>query len=118
MQWTPTISYNNNLFGNNVPALDGVDGNVVSVPTNTDVFVGYATQGDYSTDGRFQLLPSSPAIGAADDGSDCGAFENNLNTYVLSGIPNRAPVIYNVVAPLQGTVQDGINVTIKARSVE
>jgi hypothetical protein len=107
------FSVNNNIFlsgsavmgGNNVVFLNNLspsvalpagNGNVNSVSL-TNVFVGYPTQGANSADGRFQLKPASPAIGAGLSGVDCGMF-GGPNPYRLSGIPD-VPAFYQLSAP-------------------
>jgi len=52
-----------------------------------DVFIGMGT-----TDGKWQLKPNSPAIGAGVNGIDCGMFGGDF-PYILSGVP-AIPTIY------------------------
>jgi hypothetical protein len=71
-----------------------------------------------STDGQWQLLAGSPAIGAGETVSgitpDCGAF-GTADPYRLSGIP-PVPTIYSLTVP--GTVGVGqpLNITVSTRS--
>lgn len=88
-------------------------GNVGNVDMST-VFVGYPTQGSYSTDGRWQLKAGSPAIGAGEGGIDCGMFGGSL-PYVLSGQP-AIPRIYEAIVPTAGSTVSGLPVIIKAKS--
>ncbi|HNY02790.1 MAG TPA: hypothetical protein PKG48_09400, partial [Bacteroidales bacterium] len=77
----------------------------------TDVFLGTNST---STDGQWQLAVGSPAIGAGNDGSDCGIF-GGATPYVLSGLPS-IPAIYEINMPSAGTSANGINVTVKAKT--
>jgi hypothetical protein len=88
-------------------------GNLGNVDMST-VFVGYPTQGSYSTDGRWQLKAGSPAIGAGEGGIDCGMFGGPL-PYVLSGLP-AIPRIYEAIVPTAGSTTSGLPVIIKAKS--
>lgn len=56
-----------------------------------------------STDGKYSLLPTSPAVGAGLNGVDCGAY-GGASPYVLSGMPANIPSIYEVQAPSTGFV--------------
>ena len=79
--------------------------------TNVDmstVFVGG------STDGRWQLAPGSPAIGAGINGEDVGMFGGD-DAYVLSGLP-AIPAIYFFNAPLSGSSSQGLPVHVKIKS--
>jgi hypothetical protein len=88
-------------------------GNVGNV-NMANVFVGYPTQGSYSTDGKWQLKAGGPAIGAGEGGIDCGIFGGPL-PYVLSGLP-AIPRIYEAVVPTAGSTSSGLPVIIKAKS--
>jgi len=88
-------------------------GNVGNLNMET-VFVGYPTQGTYSTDGRWQLKPAGPAVGAGEGGIDCGLFGGTL-PYVLSGLP-PIPRIYEAIIPTAGSSVSGLPVIIKAKS--
>jgi hypothetical protein len=88
-------------------------GNVGNVDMST-VFVGYPTQGSYSTDGLWQLKADGPAIGAGEGGIDCGMFGGPL-PYVLSGLP-AIPRIYEAIVPSAGSTTSGLPVIIKAKS--
>lgn len=87
------------ILANNIS--DGIDfgtdnGNQENVDMST-VFLGYPDQGSFSTDGRWQLTGGSPAIGAGENGVDCGMFGGS-DPYVLSGLPN-IPAIYSFTSP-------------------
>jgi hypothetical protein len=108
-----TVTQNNNVYFNNI-------GNGTQFPTGngnqqninmTDVFIGLTGN---STDGQWQLITGSPAIGAGNDGTDCGMF-GGATPYVLSGLPG-IPAIYEINMPSAGTSTDGINVTVKAKT--
>ena len=88
-------------------------GNVGNV-NMANVFVGYPTQGVFSTDGKWQLKAGSPAIGAGEGGIDCGMFGGPL-PYVLSGLP-AIPRIYEALVPTAGSTVSGLPVIIKAKS--
>jgi len=77
------------------------------------VCIGYPEQGDYSPDARWQLAPNSPAIGAADDGGDCGMY-GGATPYILSGLPPQ-PIIYELNVPLNADPA-GLNVNLKAKT--
>lgn len=108
-----SVSRNNNVFFNNIgsgtqfPTGNGNQQNI----NMTDVFVGATGN---STDGQYQLKPGSPAIGAGNDGTDCGIF-GGITPYVLSGLP-AIPAIYEINMPSTGTSTNGINVTVKAKT--
>jgi hypothetical protein len=75
----------------------------------SNIFVGLTGN---SPDGQWQLKPLSPAIGAGEDGVDCGIF-GGAYPYKLSGMP-PIPAIYDFDAPSlpSGT----ISVSLKAKS--
>lgn len=64
-----------------------------------------------SDDGKWQLLDSSSAKGAATHGGDCGAF-GGATPYVLSGIPMFLPHITEALVPARPT--DG-KITVKLK---
>ena len=108
-----SVSRNNNIFYNNI-------GNSTQFPTEnynlqnvimTNVFIGATGN---STDGQWQLKPTSPAIGKGHDNTDCGMFGGE-SPYILSGLPS-IPAIYEVTMPTTGTSNNGINVTVKAKT--
>jgi hypothetical protein len=105
-----TISYN--IFGE-----DGTDanGNQYNVDMNL-VFADYDGSLDLSTDGKWELMAGSPALGAGNGGVDCGAFGGSA-PYILSGVPNL-PHIYEADVPASATTDSGLQVTIKVKSGE
>jgi len=108
-----TVQYNNNVFFNNIGSgtqFPAGNGNQQYVDM-TGVFVGATGN---STDGQYQLNPYSSAIGAGNDGTDCGLF-GGVTPYVLSGLP-AIPAIYEINMPSSGTSASGINVTVKAKT--
>ena len=105
------IAYN--LVAGTLPAGDYGPGNIGNVDMST-VFIGYPAQGNYSSDGRWQLKPDGPAVGAGEGGIDCGMFGGPL-PYVLSGLP-AIPRIYEAVVPVAGSTSTGLPVIIKAKS--
>lgn len=87
-------------------------GNIGGV-TSENVFIDYAGTLGYSNDGKWQLKTDSPAIGAGEGGTDCGAF-GGLTPYVLSGLP-AVPHIFEAIVPTAGSSQSGLPVTIKVK---
>lgn len=80
-----------------------------SLVSMTNVFVSTGT-----TDGKWQLASSSPAIGAGLGGIDCGMYGGN-DPYVLSGIAD-IPVITAITVPARASVTNGLNVQVNIRS--
>ena len=105
-------TFSHNLFVGTNPSLsvlDGIDGNQIGVDPN--LFVGLSGN---STDGQYQLSQNSVAIGAGGGGTDCGIFGGD-DPYRLSGIP-PIPTIFELEVPINATIQDGLNITIKAKA--
>jgi hypothetical protein len=72
--------------------------NYKTATINTQCFVGYKPQGDYSNDDRYMLLKNgSIASGAGENSVDCGMFGGS-HPYKLSGIP-AIPSFYKLDAP-------------------
>jgi hypothetical protein len=88
-------------------------GNIASVNMGA-VFTGFSDPAGFSTDGRWQLKPDGPAVGAGEGGIDCGMFGGSL-PYVLSGLP-AIPHIYEVIVPTAGSTHTGLPVIIRAKS--
>ena len=109
---TNCIIYDN-VFHSPAALPTGSYHNLTNVPLDS-LFVGYPTQGAYSFDSRFQLLPYSPAKGYATGGVDCGAY-GGVELYKLSGLP-FIPLIYQINAPNAATSSSGLNVNIKVRA--
>lgn len=110
--------FSSNTFFNNIAQNTGVpagNGNVQNVPLN-DVFVGALTATGFSSDGRYLLKSTSPAIGAGTlNGTavDCGAFGGPA-PYILSGMPS-IPSVYDLNAPAQVVFgAASINVSVSA----
>jgi len=110
----------NNIYENNVMCAEwapDTEENVV-LDDNSNIFFEDNPQYDndtkYSTDGRFQLAPDSPAKGAGANGVNCGAF-SGISNYVLSGIPG-GPVIYD--ADIPAVADEELPVTIKVKVQE
>jgi hypothetical protein len=63
---------------------------------------------------NFHLKPGSPAFGAGQGGVDLGIYGGNT-LYDDNGYPG-IPAIYYLDVPYNGSQQNGVNVTIKAKS--
>lgn len=103
--------------GNNV-----IQNNVLSTPERyknstypNNYYVGATVENTFvnegSDDGKWQLLDTSAAKGAATHGGDCGAF-GGATPYVLSGIPMFLPHITEALVPAKPT--DG-KITVKLK---
>jgi hypothetical protein len=79
--------------------------------SSTTLFEGAAGN---STDGQYQLKATSPALGAGQNGIDCGIF-GGTTPYILSGIP-PIPTIYQLNAATSATTSGGLQVEIKVKS--
>lgn len=102
---------NNSVFSYNIGSSTqwgSSNGNLSNVDMGT-VFVGATGN---STDGQWQLKANSPALGAGENGVDCGMF-GGASPYILSGMPN-IPAIYYLNTPM--VPSDIIDVAIKAKS--
>jgi len=80
----------------------------------SEVFVDFAGNQGYSTDGRWQLKTGGPASGAGENGIDCGMFGGSA-PYILSGLP-PVPRIYEAVIPTSGSSVSGLPVIIKVKA--
>lgn len=99
----------NNTFTHNLDfstSFGTQDGNQSNVNMST-VFVGTG-----STDGYYQLKAGSPAIGAGENGIDCGVF-GGAYPYVLSGMPSIPSIYYISVPSIPTNVLD---VAIRAKN--
>ncbi len=96
-------SFNNLCDGTQYPNSNNNQQNV----DMTSVFVDY----DSYVDNEYILAPGSPAIGAAINGGDCGAFGDY--PYILSGMPEIPAIFEATVIPFGSTT---IPVNIKASS--
>ncbi len=106
-----------NNISYNLLANDGTDsnGNQYNIDMNL-VFADYNNALGLSSDGKWDLLAGSLAIGAGINGTDCGAFYGPTS-YVLSGVPNL-PHIYEAEVPASATSDSGLQVSIKVKSGE
>ena len=102
-----TFSYNI-CTGTQFPSGNNNQQNV----NNASIFVGYPTQGSYTSDNKFELLAASPAEGTGNGGVDCGVF-GGTQPYILSGIP-PIPTIYKFESP--NVVTGNFNITVSTRS--
>jgi hypothetical protein len=99
----------NNLVSNSqLPATNGNQ-----TYNETALFVGLAGAGN-SPDGQYKLKTDSPYKTAGFNGAEPGAFGGN-EPYVLSGIP-AIPTIYDLQGDAVGSKQNGLKITIKART--
>ncbi len=102
----PNVSYNISITDH-----FGTDNNNQANVSEASLFLGTLTE---STDGKWQLKESSPAIGAGEGGVDCGAF-GGPQPYILSGLP-VGPVIYELNVSSYATEDNKLPVTIKVKS--
>jgi len=110
------------IFSNNIVHLSPINGQVAAtIPSNlslsdlSNIYVGYPNNpNNLALDARNQLAPNSPARGAGENGTDCGAFGGD-DPYVLSGIPD-IPSIYQLTVPSQVPQNGTLNVQIKAKT--
>lgn len=96
-------SYNNIITDGSLPPTNS---NQLNVDLNT-VFVDYAN-------GNYHLKPGSPAIGAGLNGVDIGIYGGST-PFIDGGLP-PLPSIYYLDVPINGSTQNGVNITIKAKS--
>lgn len=80
--------------------------------SNVDMNTVFTLSG--SSDGYWILKAGSPAIGAGDDGGDCGVFDGDY-PYKLSGLP-PIPAIYYYKSPAIGSDITSVPVRIKIKS--
>lgn len=112
--FTNSPIYFNTMQNNigNASQFGTIDGNQ-SISNMATIFT-YAPSGE-NIDNHYRLLqPSSPAIAAGLNGTDCGIFGGN-DPYKLSGLP-AIPAIFNANIPVGGTTTGGINIDIKGKS--
>lgn len=142
---TPSIVINSNSFKNNIVAKNtiilNINNGIISPSIDFNTGAG-ANQFDYSgsynnklepalattlfiggtsPDGQYKLLPLSntPPNYVGDDGADRGVFGGIVPEfrYTLSGLA-PIPVIYEVYTTGIATPQNGLPVTIKARTIK
>ncbi len=110
------VQNSGNTFRNNLTIRNTIPpgtGNQTSIDPNL-VFIDFNGSLGYSTDGKFQLNPAGPAVGAGENGTDCGVFGGTAS-YVLSGLA-PIPRIYEADVPASGSAATGLPVTIKVKS--
>ena len=101
-------TYKYNLFaGSSVPSGTG---NVANVDMDA-VFTDFTNK---NVDNDFVLKEDSPASGAGENGTDCGAFGGD-QPYVLSGIPG-VPHIYDAIIPTSASGDSGLKVYLKIKT--
>ncbi len=114
----PLADYNLFLTNEDEQAvLDVISGgnNTVSPVSAIDnVFIGYPDNSGLAPDEIYKLANNSPALNAAKDGTNLGAFQEN-NGYVLSGIP-FIPNIYKLELGNPATTQEGVVIKIAAKA--
>ena len=107
----------NNVIQNNVLSVAEryIDTNDMFKGYPNNYYVGATVENTFvnegSDDGKWQLLSTSAAKGAATHGGDCGAF-GGATPYVLSGIPMFLPHITEALVPVKPT--DG-KITVKLK---
>lgn len=110
-------SFTNNVIQNNVFSVPEryIDSNDMFKDYPNNYYVGATVANTFvnegSDDGKWQLLSTSAAKGAATHGGDCGAF-GGATPYVLSGIPMFLPHITEAFVPVKPT--DG-KITVKLK---
>lgn len=89
--------------------------NTIGNTNGAELLVGFPSNpNNLQEDARYQLAPNSPARGAGENGTDCGAFGGD-DPYVLGGIPDIPSIYYLNVQP--SVPQGGtLNVQIKAKT--
>jgi hypothetical protein len=102
----PDISYNISISDH-----FGTSNHNQANVSESALFLGALTE---STDGKWQLKPESPAIGAGESSIDCGAF-GGPQPYILSGLP-VGPVIVELNVSGYSTGDNKLPVTIKVKS--
>jgi hypothetical protein len=104
------VTPGNNTFMHNLfrtAPVPATNGNMVNVDMS-DMFVGG------TADGQWRLASGAAAIGAADDGSDCGAYGGSA-PYRMSGVP-PIPSIIGLTAPHTVDLGAPLPVTLSART--
>lgn len=109
--YTPFI-LQKNIFKKNYTQL--LPSNYINVDFTNMYFAYPNNPNNLQEDARYQLAPNSPAKGAGENGTDCGAFGGD-DPYVLSGIPS-IPSIYQLTVPNQVPQNGTLNIQIKAKT--
>jgi hypothetical protein len=116
---TQTV-YNNIVYGGSVGGVDAASFNNISNSTQFPASNGNLQNkapGDIfenHTAFNYPLKSGSPAIGAGFNGTDCGIYGGD-NGFVDNG-RTWLPLIYEITVPPTVNVEDGLDVTVKARS--
>lgn len=105
-----SITVISNNISNNLTLANQLTGNNNQLYDPNQLFVGAGN----STDGQYAIKVDSPYKTAGFQGVEPGVFGGN-SPYVLSGLP-PFPVILNLSADSFGTQQNGLNVSIKAKT--
>lgn len=105
------ITINSNNVSYNLTSVNQLSGNGNQIYDPNQLFIGPTGN---STDGQYQLKTDSPYLTAGFQGVEPGIFGGN-SPYILSGLP-PLPVILNLSADSFGTQQNGLNVSIKAKT--
>ena len=104
------VAAGNNVFMHNLFS-------TAPVPADNGNQVNVAMAGMFAggtVDHQWQLAIGAPAIGAGDNGADCGAFGGSA-PYRLSGVPS-IPSIFGLTAPHTIALGEELPVTMSARS--
>ena len=105
-----SITVISNNISNNLTLANQLTGNNNQLYDPNLLFVGAGN----STDGQYAIKVDSPYKTAGFQGVEPGIFGGN-SPYVLSGMP-PFPIILNLSADSFGTQQNGLNVSIKAKT--
>lgn len=106
-----SITVNSNNVTNNLTAANQLTENGNQIFDPNQLFVGATGN---STDGQYQIKTDSPYLTAGFQGVEPGIF-GGVSPYILSGLP-PLPVILNLSVDSFGTQQNGLNVSIKAKT--
>ncbi len=90
--------------------INGANPNTVFIGTSNP-FPNIGTLGD----SVFQLAAGSPALTAAVDGTQAGAFGDGANAYRLSGVPNT-PIVTSFISTGSGNTTTPLSITVSVRS--
>jgi len=107
----PNPTFNNDISNNVICQTE-----LIEFPNNVwDVAIeDVVLYNEGGPEGKYVLIDGSPAIGAGENGVDCGIFGGNT-PYVFSGLP-PIPHIFESNIPFSGSSSDGLPVHIKAKT--
>jgi hypothetical protein len=111
---TTNIVQSNVTFQNNIDIGETVptgNGNQQNVPFATIFDSDFSDHPEL----QFKLAESSPALGAATDGTDCGIF-GGVEPYKLSGMPNIPSIFELSVGAIGNSNSQTLDVNLKAKS--